>query len=176
MRISVAALLAAVLVSIAFAAGCAGNDESGKDAKEKQATTNQDAQRTSEETTEGRSKARSEEVALEMNGEEGTGFSGTCTAGDEETEIDGEAPETFNFPADERLECEISADDAMEIVFTNGKGTRSVQRIGEGTLNLTYENGSISSFSTSSSGGGYVNSSQVVSSAQNSSSSVSISP
>ncbi len=188
------------LLSIAFAAGCSGNEQASEDTAEDRPTEG-DAQQTDEETSQERAearkgskdgkkvkrgkgkkgKARAQEATLEMNGDSGTEFSGSCTVGDEETEVSGQVPESFTYELDgDRLECEISkesADGELEVIFTAGENTRSVQRISGGTLNLTYENGRISSFSTSSSSsGGSSSSSQVVSSSQSSSSSITISP
>jgi len=185
MRTSVAGLLAGVLVSILFAAGCAGNEETTEDQ-----TVEQDVQQTNKETTEERTEARakdatgktrSEEASLEMRGDSGTEFSGSCTVGDKEEDVSGQVPESFDLePGGERLDCEISkesADGNLQVIFSAGPNTRSVQQISGGTLNFTYENGRISSFSTSSSGSSVqMNSSQVVSSSQGNSSSVTISP
>lgn len=185
MRTSVAPLLAGVLISIVFAASCTGNEETTEDQ-----TVEQDTQRTGKETTQERTearakdaagKARSEEASLEMKGDSGTEFSGSCTVGDREEEVSGQVPESFDFElGGERLDCEISkesADGNLQVIFSAGPNTRSVQQISGGTLNFTYENGRISSFSTSSSGSSaQVNSSQVVTSSGGNSSSVTISP
>jgi hypothetical protein len=176
-RTSVAALFAVVLISVVLAAGCAGNEEASEDTAEDQ-TKEERAEVGKKGSKKG--KARAQEATLEMNGDPGTEFSGSCAVGDEETEVSGQVPESFTYELDGgRLECEISkesADGELEVVFSAG-GTRSVQRISGGTLNLTYENGRISSFSTSSSSsGGSSSSSQVVSSSQSSSSSITISP
>jgi len=189
MRTNVAALLAGGLVSIAFMAGCAGTEEASEDAAEDQ-NTQQDTQQTVAETTEertkaratdskkgGKGKARASEVTLEIGGSEGTEFFGSCTVGDEETEVSGRVPEGFAYEFDGgRLDCEISASGDLEVILIAGENTRSVQRISGGTLNLTYENGRISSSTSSGSGGSSSSSSQVVSSSQSSSSSVKVSP
>ncbi len=192
-RTHVAALLAGVLISLALAAGCAGDEETSGDATEDQ-TTKQDTQQASTEPTKDRTetttqaqegaggKLSSQEAMLEVNGNAGTEFSGSCAVGGEEMEIGGQVPERFVYELDGgRLECEITKESAdsssLEVVFTVGENTRSVQQISGGTLNLTYENGRISSSSTSSSGSGaQVSSSQVVSSSQSGSSSIKISP
>lgn len=96
------------------------------------------------------------EAVLKFGGTDGTRFSGTCTVGDEEREISGEAPQSYTFALDGRgLECEIRKQDpgdTLKIVFA-AEGTRSVQRVGggESTVNLSYENGSVSSTTSSSS-------------------------
>ena len=118
---------------------------------------------------------RSEEATLEIKGDSGTEFSGSCTVGDEENEISGQAPQSFVYELNgRRLDCQIRKDSSggnLQLIFTAG-GTRAVQQI-SGALNLTYDNGMIS-FSSSGSGT-QVNSStqQVVSSSssQNNSSS-----
>ena len=113
---------------------------------------------------------RGPEAMLELQGEPGTKFSGSCTVGDEEPEeISGELPESFTYELNRRpLKCEISSEADVQVDLSVGKNVRSVQRISGGTLNLTYENGSISSFVSSSSGpsgkGSSSSSSQVVSS------------
>lgn len=187
MRTSVAALLAGVLISLIFAAGCAGGNEQASEETTEDQTTEQATQQASKEATKERTKARkdkarSEQAVLEMEGSEGTEFSGSCTVGDEETEISGQVPDRFTYDLDgNRLDCEIrkeSADGDLKVTFTSGNA-HSVQQISGGTLNLTYENGRLSSFSSSSgsSGNSASSSQQVVSSSsQNSSSSVSISP
>ncbi len=191
MRTGVVALLVGVLVLVAFAAGCARNEQTGEDTAEDQ-TTKQDTQRGKDKTKEGTKvqgkalgKARAGEATLEMQGDSGTEFSGSCTVGDEETEVSGQTPDSFSFDLDgERLECEISADGNLRIVFTAGNA-HSVQQISGGTLNLTYDKGQVSFSSSSSGSGGQVSNSssnssssvqQVVSSSsQNNSSSISIS-
>ena len=111
---------------------------------------------------------RSEEATLEIKGDSGTEFSGSCTVGDEENEISGQAPQSFVYELNgRRLDCQIRKDSSggnLQLIFTAG-GTRAVQQISGGALNLTYDNGMIS-FSSSGSGG------QVSSSSSNSSSSV----
>jgi hypothetical protein len=185
MRTSIAALLAGVLILVAFAAGCASIEQAREDTAEDQ-TTKQDTQRTGKDTTGERTKARgkdtgkarSGEATLGMEGDPGTEFSGSCTVGDEEQEISGQVPDSFSYELDgKRLECEINADGNLRIVFT-ANNTRSVQQISGGTLNLTYDNGQLSSSYSSSGSGGQVSSSssQVSSSSQSSSSSIQISP
>lgn len=182
------------LLSIAFAAGCSGNEEASEDTAEDR-TTEGDAQQTDEETSQERAeagkgskdgkrgkgkkgKARTQEATLEMNGDSGTEFSGSCTVGDEETEVSGQVPESFSYELDgERLECEISkesADGDLEVVFTAGNNVNSVQRISGGTLKFTYENGRLTSSTSSGSSGSSSSSSQVVSSSQSGSSSSSV--
>ncbi len=122
-----------------------------------------------------RAQEESDKVSLKIRGDEGTEFSGTCTVGDEEEEIEGQVPESFEFELDgQKLECEIKKQGAGELkIILSGDGTRAVQRVNssKATVEFTYNDGSVS-FSTSSSGsGGQVSSSQIVSSSSSSSSS-----
>src|SRR5215212_8384895 len=182
-RISVVGAL--VLFAIAFAAGCSGNEEASEDTAEDRATEG-DAQQTDKETAQERAEtgkefkdgkkgnARAQEATLEMSGDVGTEFYGSCTVGDEEMEVSGQVPESFSYELDgERLECEISKESAqgdLEVAFTAGNNVNSVKRISGGTLKLVYENGRLSS-STSSGSGASSSSSQGVSSQGGSSSS-----
>src|SRR5215208_4940796 len=183
-RISVVGVL--VLFAIAFAAGCAGNKEASEDTAKDRATEG-DAQQTDKETAQERAeagkeskngkkdKARAQEATLEINGDVGTEFYGSCTVGDEEMEVSGQVPESFSYELDgERLECEISKESAqgdLEVAFTAENNVNSVKRISGGTLKLVYENGRLSSSSTSSGSGASSSSSQGVSSQGGSSSS-----
>ena len=188
-RISVVGAL--VLFAIAFAAGCAGNEEASEDTAEDRATEG-DAQQTDKEQTDNetaqeraeagkeskngkKGKARAQEATLEMSGDVGTEFYGSCTVGGEEMEVSGQVPENFSYELDgQRLECEISKESAqgdLEVAFTAGNNVNSVKRISGGTLKLVYENGRLSSSSTSSGSGASSSSSQGVSSRGGSSSS-----
>jgi len=90
---------------------------------------------------------------LEIKGGSGGEFSGSCTIGDEEPEkIGGRVPESFTYDLGGRpLDCEISSDDDLRVELVVGDNARSVQNTGGGTLNLTYEDGSIRSATSSSS-------------------------
>jgi hypothetical protein len=94
------------------------------------------------------------EATLELHGDSGTEFSGFCTVGDQEPEeIGGQVPQSFTYELKgDLLRCEISPEGDMQVNLAVGQNVRSVQRISGGTLNLTYENGSISSFVSSSTG------------------------
>ncbi len=192
-RISVVGSL--VLFAIAFAAGCAGNEEASEDTEyrategtaqqtDKEQTDNETAQERAEagkESKDGKKgkgkkgNARAQEATLEMSGDVGTEFYGSCTVGDEEMEVSGQVPESFSYELDgERLECEISKESAqgdLEVAFTAGNNVNSVKRISGGTLKLVYENGRLSSSSTSSGSGASSSSSHGVSSQGGSSSS-----
>jgi hypothetical protein len=91
---------------------------------------------------------------LEIKGNPGTEFTGSCTVGDgEPAKIGGEAPEGFTYDLEGRsLECEISSDDHLQVELAVGENTHSAQSISGGTVHLTYENGSVSTSTSSSSG------------------------
>jgi hypothetical protein len=170
-RTSVAALLSGAL--IAFAAGCAENNKTENDAKD-QTTEERTMAITQGGSTRGGG-TRAEKATLEIKGDSGIEFSGSCTVGDEENKISGQAPQSFVYElSGQQLDCTIRKDSAggnLQLVFTAG-GTHAVQQISGGILNLTYDNGMIS-FSSSGSGGQVSSSSQQVvsSSSQNNSSS-----
>lgn len=126
MRNNTVGLLAWPLLLAAFATGCAGNAEAGSDGEEDQAR-------------------------LEIRGSSGTEFSGSCAIGDEEPEeIGGQVPDSLTYDLGGRpLECEIRSEGDVEVELTAGSD-RSVLRTSGGTLNLAYDNGSISSTTTSS--------------------------
>ncbi len=137
---NVAALLALALITLAVA-GCAENEQASEDNTENQAT------------SEGK-KARGQTATLELQGDPGTEFSGSCAVGDQEPkQLSGQVPETFTYELERQpLDCQIGSDGDVQVDLNIGENVRSVQRISGGTLNLTYENGSISSFVSSSSG------------------------
>jgi hypothetical protein len=126
-----AILVCCGLLTAAFATGCTGNAEAGGDRKEDQAR-------------------------LEVTGPSKTAFSGSCTVGDKEPEkISGQVPETFTYSLNGRpLDCEISSGGDLQVDLAVGENVHAVQRIGGGKLNLTYENGSVSSVVSSSPGSG----------------------
>lgn len=140
---NVTVLLVLVLIALA-AAACAEKGQASEEDKEDQAIT---------EGSNGE-KDRGRKATLELQGESGTEFSGSCTVGDQEPEeISGQVPETFSYKLKKRpLDCEISSDGEVQVGLTVGKNVHSLQRISGGTLNLTYEKGSISSVVSSSSG------------------------
>jgi hypothetical protein len=96
------------------------------------------------------------EAALEIGGDSGTEFSGRCTVGDEENEIQGQVPGRFVFDLDGRkLECEIhkQSTGAMKIVLDAG-GADYVQRTDSrrATIRIVYSGEGYSSSIHSSSG------------------------
>jgi hypothetical protein len=110
------------------------------------------------------------QAQLEIKGSRGSEFSGSCAIGHEEPEeIGGEVSKSFVYDLEGRsLDCEISSEDDLRVELTVGENARSVQSISGGTLKLTYEDGSISSVTSSSSKSsrqGSSSSSQVTSSA-----------
>ncbi|MBD0358037.1 MAG: DUF2807 domain-containing protein [Rubrobacter sp.] len=137
---NVATLLVLVLVTL-IAAGCTGNEQANK-------TNTEDYDTNAGSNDE---KDRGQEATLELQGEPETGFSGSCTVGDEEPEeISGQVPESFTYElGGEPLECEISPEGSTQVHLAVGN-VRSVERISGGTLKLTYKNGSISSVASSS--------------------------
>lgn len=137
---NVATLLVLVLVTL-IAAGCTGNEQANK-------TNTEDYDTNAGSNDE---KDRGQEATLELQGEPGTEFSGSCTVGDEEPEeISGQVPESFTYElGGGPLECEISPEGSTQVHLTVGN-VRSVERISGGTLKLTYKNGSISSVASSS--------------------------
>ena len=137
---NVATLLVLVLVTL-IAAGCTGNEQANK-------TNTEDYDTNAGSNDE---KNRGQEATLELQGEPETGFSGSCTVGDEEPEeISGQVPESFTYElGGEPLECEISPEGSTQVHLAVGN-VRSVERISGGTLKLTYKNGSISSVASSS--------------------------
>ena len=95
------------------------------------------------------------EVVLKLKGDEGVGFSGTCSVGGEEKEISGQVPEEFTFVLDgDELQCELrkeGGDGTLKTVILSDNG-RSVQSMnGEGTLKFTYSGDGISSSMSSGS-------------------------
>ena len=111
----------------------------------------------SEASSEASSKASNEagsdghRARLEIRGSPGTGFTGSCTIGDgEPAKIGGEAPSSFSYDLDGRaLGCEISSDDNLRVDLAVGENTHSTQSISGGTLHLTYDNGSVSTTTSS---------------------------
>ena len=83
-------------------------------------------------------------VTVEVGGERGTKFSGTCSVGDEEKRIGRRVPQSYYWESSgEKLECEIlkNGPGALEVMVTAGDDVYSVQRqtgAGSSTINLTY--------------------------------------
>jgi hypothetical protein len=99
----------------------------------------------------------SRKVVLEIRGERGTRFSGTCSIGGEKRRIGGRVPENYTYElGGEKLECEIRKDGpgALEVVLAAGNDVRSVQRqtgAGTGIIRLTYSGDGASGVSSSQS-------------------------
>jgi hypothetical protein len=107
---------------------------------------------------------RVREAALEIEGDPGTEFSGTCTIGDEEREVSGQVPWRFVFELDgQKLECEIhkQSTGAMNIVLDVG-GADYAQRTNSrlATVRIVYSGEGYSSSVQSSAG----SSSQIINS------------
>lgn len=98
------------------------------------------------------------EAVLRLTGTRGVKFSGECTVAGEARSVEGETPERLDFALDGgNLECEIEKQDPgqLRVVFTteNNNVTQTTSA-DETTLNLVYENGSVSLSQASSSGAG----------------------
>src|SRR5437763_1242462 len=132
-------LFFALLAATVFIAGCGGGDETQNDGTNKQSTQEQtkNKDRTKEDTKtkkkDAKDKGSGGKVTLEIGGDPGTAFSGTCSAGDEQSELSGEVPDSFSYDLGGRqLDCEIrkeSADSgALELLLTGPGGDRVQQR------------------------------------------------
>ena len=111
------------------------------------------------------------EATLEIEGDPGTGFSGTCTIGDEEREVSGQVPERFVLELDgQRLECEIHKQSTGTMnVVVDADGVDHVLRTDSrrATVRIVYSDQGYSS-SIQSSGG---SSGQIINSSSSSHSS-----
>jgi hypothetical protein len=177
-------LLAALLAVMVFAAGCGGNEETQGDSTAGQDTTEQtkstgastENTRAGGENTRGRDSGGG--VTLSIEGDPGTEFSGTCSVGDEDNELSGEVPESFDYDLEgQQLECEIRQESAGNLsALLIGPGDRVEQQANtpRGTISLVYSENGVSS-STSSSGTSSSSVNQVVSSSSSGGSSSSTS-
>lgn len=150
-RENIATLLTLGLVALAVT-GCAGNEQANEDNTKNQDTTEEtQAKHSNGEKTSGKASGR--KATLELQGDSGTEFSGSCTIGNQEPEeIRGQVPASFTYKLKGKpLDCEISSDGDVQVDLSVGKNVRSAHRISGGTLSLTYKNGSISSSVSSSS-------------------------
>ena len=175
----IGALLVALLATTILAAGCGGGEEAQDDGAEEQDTSARTTEQTAniEDTTVGEERtsdgSSGREVTLRIEGDPGTGFSGTCNVGDEENELSGQVPESFGYDLEgQQLECEIRQEDAgsLEILLV-GPGDRIEQQINApgGTISLAYSENGVSSSTSSSGSSSSVN--QVVSNSSGGSSS-----
>ena len=139
---NIKALLFALLASVVFAAGCGGSEETQGGSAEETTTDHEarmEATKRSKESTEGGGSDR--EITLSLEGDAGTGFSGTCSVGDEEESFEGQVPKSFSYELGGRqLECEIQKQDGsgtLEVLLT-GPGDRVRQQTDNpgGTINL----------------------------------------
>ena len=172
----IGALLVALLAVMVLAAGCGGGEEAQDDGGQ---TTEQtvDSEDTKEDTKVGEERTggggSGREVTLSIEGDPGTGFSGTCNVGDEENELSGQVPESFGYDLEgQQLECEIRQEGAGSLkILLTGPGDRIEQRINApgGTISLAYSENGVSSSTSSSGSSNSVN--QVVSNSSGGSSS-----
>lgn len=96
------------------------------------------------------------EVTLRIAGDEGTRFSGACSVGQEEHNISGRVPQSFEFSLNgSKLVCEIrkqgAQDTGLQVVLKD-ENTRYIQRSagsGETVMRLVYEDGTVSSMVSS---------------------------
>jgi hypothetical protein len=105
----------------------------------------------------GDSEHPSRKVTLEIRGERGTSFSGTCSIGGEDRRFGGRVPESYSYElGSKKLECEIRKDGpgTLEVVLAAGDEVRSVHRqtgAGSGIIRLTYSGDGASGVSSSQS-------------------------
>ncbi|MBA3471826.1 MAG: hypothetical protein H0T57_01125 [Rubrobacter sp.] len=179
----IGALLVTLLAVMVLAAGCGGGEEAQDDGAEEQDTGGQtteqtvDSEDTKEDTKVGEERTggggSGREVTLSIEGDPGTGFSGTCNVGDEENELSGQVPESFGYDLEgQQLECEIRQEGAGSLkILLTGPGDRIEQQINNpgGTISLAYSENGVSSSTSSSGSSSSVN--QVVSNSSGGSSS-----
>lgn len=119
------------------------------------------------ERAESSDKAGPDGVRLQLAGQPGVEFSGSCSVDGEERELEGRTPQTYDYEPEERLECRLSSGGgALRVTFSGGD-TSSTQQVGPGSssLELTYTADGLSASTSSRSG----ESSRVVSSQTSSS-------
>jgi hypothetical protein len=99
----------------------------------------------------------SRKVTLEIRGERGTRFSGTCSIGGEDRRSGGRVPESYSYElGGKKLECEIRKDGpgTLEVMLAAGDDVRAVHRqtgAGSGIIRLTYSGDGASGVSSSQS-------------------------
>jgi hypothetical protein len=172
----IGALLVALLAVMILAAGCGGGEEAQDDGGQSTEQT-VDSENTKEDTKVGEERTggggSGREVTLSIEGDPGTGFSGTCSVGDEENELSGQVPESFGYDLEgQQLECEIRQEGAGSLkILLTGPGDRIEQQINNpgGTISLVYSENGVSSSTSSSGSSSSVN--QVVSNSSGGSSS-----
>ena len=172
----IGALLVALLAMMILAAGCGGGEEAQDDGGQSTEQT-VDSENTKEDTKVGEERTggggSGREVTLSIEGDPGTGFSGTCSVGDEENELSGQVPESYGYDLEgQQLECEIRQEGAGSLkILLTGPGDRIEQQINNpgGTISLAYSENGVSSSTSSSGSSSSVN--QVVSNSSGGSSS-----
>ena len=167
-------MLAALPAVMVFATSCGGDEKTQEDSTGGQGTT--ENTRARGENTRGMDSGGG--VTLSIEGDPGTEFSGKCSVGDEDNELSGEVPESFDYDLEgQQLECEIQQESAGNLnVLLTGPGDRIEQQANTpgGTISLVYSENGVSS-STSSSGTSSSSVNQVVSSSSSGGSSSSAS-
>jgi hypothetical protein len=142
-RANTAIVFACLLLLAALLPGCSNGN----------AKSSAGSEASSEASNEAGSEAGSEgnRARLQIRGSPGAGFTGSCTIGNgEPAKIGGEAPSSFSYDLGGRtLECEISSDDNLRVDLAVGENTHSTQSISGGTLHLAYDNGSVSTTTSS---------------------------
>jgi hypothetical protein len=92
-------------------------------------------------------------VTLKVGGDQGTSFSGMCSAGGRKEVLEGRVPERYVYrPGESKLECEIrkESEGTLEIAVT-GEGVDSVQRTDTqvGTIRFALSDGHVTSSTAS---------------------------
>jgi hypothetical protein len=154
----IGALLVALLAVMILAAGCGGGEEAQDDGGQSTEQT-VDSENTKEDTKVGEERTggggSGREITLSIEGDPGTGFSGTCSVGDEENELSGQVPESFGYDLEgQQLECEIRQEGAGSLkILLTGPGDRIEQQINNpgGTISLVYSKNGVSSSTSGSS-------------------------
>jgi hypothetical protein len=172
----IGALLVALLAVMVLAAGCGGGEEAQDDGGQSTEQT-VDSENTKEDTKVGEERTggggSGREITLSIEGDPETGFSGTCSVGDEENELSGQVPESFGYDLEgQQLECKIRQEGAGSLkILLTGPGDRIEQQINNpgGTISLVYSENGVSSSTSSSGSSSSVN--QVVSNSSGGSSS-----
>jgi hypothetical protein len=141
--------------AVARAGGAVARAEAGAEARAGDAIAKAESRAESHIESSGDG-GKAKEVTLEIEGEPGTGFSGTCTIGDGEREVRGQVPERFVFELDgQKLECEIhkQSTGTMNVVLDAG-GADNVQQTNSrrATIRIVYSGEGYSSSIQSSIG------------------------
>lgn len=96
-----------------------------------------------------------QQATLRLSGTPGVAFSGRCTVGGRTETFEGKTPAVYTYePGGRQLECQIhrqSTGGTLEVTF-DAPGSHATQRMNSpnGTLEITYRNGSLSVSQSSS--------------------------